>query len=265
MSRAEAVAGNCAYEISHAGWWAGAAWERLRRPFGCTSAVASGDGALLHFRVLDWPLKGLGDATRVFRFRRGRREFITFGPLGFVGALTGMLPGAWSASINWAPPVGRPTLDWGPAFLLRETLESCDSYREAVAELRSARLSCSVFFVVAGAAPGEGCVIERTPRDSAVRRLRDGSVVAANHFMSRRLARLNAGIREEDEDGAAIYWDGEEREQVLKHQIAELPRGVSLAQAALALRKRPVSSIETTQRIVMRPGSGEWRAWRRVG
>lgn len=173
VTRAECVAGNCAYEMSHAVWWAGATWERMRSPFGCTAGLA---------RAAD----------------------------------------------------GTP-------------------------------LSCSVFFVVAGAAAGEGCVIERTPREAVVRRMRGSHLVQANHFESRRLSKLNAGIKEEDEDGASLYYDSDERAQVMSQELAGLARRISLDEAAVVLRKRPVSSIETTQRILMAPASGEWRAWRRVG
>src|SRR5439155_25200246 len=77
---------NCAYELSHLRW---------PKVFGCTAGVRWIDGlGMVHVRTLDWPLPSIADATRLFRFRRGAREFIVVGACGHVGVLSGMLPGA---------------------------------------------------------------------------------------------------------------------------------------------------------------------------
>jgi hypothetical protein len=133
---------NCAYELSHL------RWPKL---FGCTAGVRWVDGlGMVHVRSLDWPLATMGAATRLFRFRRGAREFVAVGVPGQVSVLSGMLPHAYSVTINWAPPVSFPSFDFGPAFLLRDTLETCDSYNAAVRTLSETRLSTSVFFTVCG-------------------------------------------------------------------------------------------------------------------
>ena len=133
---------NCAYELSHL---------RLPKLFGCTTGVRWVEGlGMVHVRNLDWPLPSMGEATRLFRFRRGAREFVSVGVPGQVSVLSGMLPGAYSITINWAPPASRPSFDFGPAFLLRHTLENCDSYDAAVEILRHTPLSTSVFFTVCG-------------------------------------------------------------------------------------------------------------------
>src|SRR5204863_9880658 len=88
---------NCAYELSHL-------------PFGCTAGVRWIEGmGMVHVRNLDWPLASMGNATRLFRFRRGEREFISVGIPGQVGVLSVMLPKAYSVTINWAPPASFPT------------------------------------------------------------------------------------------------------------------------------------------------------------
>src|SRR5262249_12111346 len=149
---------NCAYELSHL------RWPKL---FGCTAGVRWGAGlGMVHVRSLDWPLATMGVATRLFRFRRGTREFISVGAPGHVGVLSGMLPHAYSVTINWAPPVAFPCFDFGPAFLVRDTLETCDSYDAAVRTLTETRLSTSVFFTVCGTARDQACVIERTQREA---------------------------------------------------------------------------------------------------
>ena len=79
-----------------------------------------------------------------------------------MGVLSGMLPRAYSVTINWAPPAAFPTFDFGPGFLLRDTLETCDNYESAVDTLTRTRLSTSVFFTVCGTEKDQACVIERT-------------------------------------------------------------------------------------------------------
>jgi hypothetical protein len=81
---------NCAYELSHL------RWPKL---FGCTAGVRWVDGlGMVHVRSLDWPLATMGAATRIFRFRRGAREFVSVGVPGQVGVLSGMLPKAYSVT-----------------------------------------------------------------------------------------------------------------------------------------------------------------------
>ena len=50
-----------------------------------------------------------------------------------VGVLSGMLPGAYSATINWAPPARAPTFRFGPTFLLRDAMSRRHG-REAIAQ-----------------------------------------------------------------------------------------------------------------------------------
>ena len=70
---------NCAYELSHV------RWPKL---FGCTAGMRWIDElGMVHVRNLDWPLAAMGPATRLFRFRRGPREFVSVG-----------VPGMWACS-----------------------------------------------------------------------------------------------------------------------------------------------------------------------
>src|SRR5262245_20347242 len=135
---------NCLYELSH-----------LPNPFGCTAGIRWIEPhGMVHVRTLDWPIDGMGEATRMFRFRRGTREFLSVGVPGQVGILSGMLPGAYSVTINWAPPASLPNFDFGPTFLLRDVFETCDTYGAAVQTLEQTRLSTSVFFTVCGTEQG---------------------------------------------------------------------------------------------------------------
>ena len=261
VTTGEIALGSAAYELNHAGWWASATWHRV---LGCTAGVRQlGSGGPIHVRTLDWELDGLGEGTRIFRFREGSREFVAVGVLGFVGVLSGMVPGEWSASINWAPPVGRPRFDWGPAFLLRETLEECNSYGSAVERLRTSPLAAGCFFVVCGAAPGQACVIERTQRAAAVRKLRGVALVQANHHLAHRLRANNSVIEQDDGDGCFLD-DSRTRAEVLESRLKALPAEASLRDVASVLHRPPVGNVDTQQAMVFQPSTGEMLLRRRM-
>jgi hypothetical protein len=247
---------NCAYELSHL---------RLPRPFGCTAGVRWDDGlGPVHVRNLDWPLAGLGDATCLFRFRRGDRTFLVVGVPGQVGVLSGMLPGAYSATINWAPPARTPTFRFGPTFLLRDTLETCDSYAAAVEALRKTPVAASVFFTVCGTEAGQACVIERTP-GAAVVRPADGPVVQANHHVEVRFAANNADLDDVAEDEQEFSRAGSAaRADALARALAAPGGPATLEEAARALDAGPVLNKFTCQQMVFCPRSGDVRVWRRL-
>jgi hypothetical protein len=248
---------NCAYELSHL---------RLPRPFGCTAGVRWAEGlGPVHLRNLDWPLAGLGDATCLFRFRRGGREFLVVGAPGQVGVLSGMLPRAYSVTINWAPPAGAPSFRFGPAFLLRDTLETRDSYAAAVETLRKTPVSASVFFTVCGTEPGQACVIERTPRSAVVRPPDGPALVQANHHVAARFAANNADLDEVEEDEQEFSREGSAaRADALARALAAPGGPAALEEAARVLDAGPVLNKFTCQQMAFCPRTGGVRVWRRL-
>lgn len=176
---------------------AGAVMLNLSYEWACTTGVAAdperpGNRML---RTLDWPTAGLG-ANLVVAAQEGpagRYYNITWP--GFVGVLTAMAPGRFSAAIN-QPPLNRHTplmrLDWAigrariwrqdglpPVHLLRQVFDRCRSYGEAAEMLRTAPLCAPAFFILSGVGDDEGCVIERT-EDAAA--LHTAPVAASNHW-----------------------------------------------------------------------------------
>ncbi len=248
---------NCAYELSHL---------RLPRPFGCTAGVRWVEGlGPVHVRNLDWPLAGLGDATCLFRFRRGGREFVVVGVPGQVGVLSGMLPGAYSVTINWAPPAETPTFRFGPAFLLRDTLETRDGYAAAVEALRKTPLSASVFFTVCGTEPGQACVIERAPRSAVVRPLDGPALAQANHHVAARFAANNADLDDVAEDEQEFSREGSAaRAEALARALAAPGAPGTLEEAARVLDLEPALNKFTCQQMVFCPRTGGVRVWRRL-
>jgi hypothetical protein len=246
---------NCAYELSHL---------RLPKAFGCTAGVFWADGlGMMHVRTLDWPLPSMAEATRLFRFRQGAREFVTVGVPGQVSVLSGMLPGVYSVTINWAPPTSRPTFDFGPAFLLRDTLERCDSYGAAVEVLRRTPLSTSVFFTLCGTERGQACVIERTQRAAAVRQLVGPVLAQANHHVDTRFVRNNHVLAEVEEEG--FHEDSGRRAEVLNRALSEVCSLRSLDEVGGVLNGAPVLNRYTVQRMAFCPRTGDVKTWPAVG
>ena len=243
---------NCLYELSHL-------------PFGCTAGIRHLDGGFVHVRTLDWPIAGMGTATRLFRFRRGSREFVSIGVPGQVSVLSGMLPHGYSVTINWAPPAGFPTFDFGPSFLLRDVLETCDTYSAAVERLAHTPLSASVFFTVCGIEPDEACVIERTRKDVAIRPLEGPVLVQANHHRVEKFSRNNDAIRQVPPEEEVFSLDGStKRVNILQSALAALPANSTPENASAPLAIPTVFNSQTIQKMVFCPQTGELKLWRLV-
>lgn len=248
---------NCAYELSHLRW---------PKIFGCSAGVRWLDGlGMVHVRCLDWPLATMGAASCLFRFHRGPRHFCSVGVPGQVGSLSGMLPGAYSATINWAPPVAFPSFEFGPAFLLRHTLETCDTYEAAVRALSETQLSSSVFFTVCGTAKDQACVIERTQREAVVRPMPGAVLVQTNHHVAVQFQKNNADILvgENAEDLFSLA-GSTRRAETLSRALEELPLSCSLEAAAKTLSRAPVLNQDTCHQMVFCPATGEVKVWRRA-
>jgi hypothetical protein len=244
---------NCLYELSHL-------------PFGCTAGVRRLDGyGLVHVRTLDWPIAGMGQATRLFRFKRGSREFVSIGVPAQIGVLSGMVPNGYSVTINWAPPAGLPTFDFGPSFLLRDVLETCDSYSAAVDVLARTPLSASVFFTICGAGPEEACVIERTRRAAAIRTIDGPALVQANHHFAAEFIPNNEAIRKVPPEEEVFSIAGStKRVNILQSGLDALSTDCTLQDAAEPLDIPTVLNSQTCQKMVFCPRTGEVKVWRLI-
>lgn len=241
---------NCSYEMSHLG-------AGLDSIFGCTAGVVKTNRGPIQVRNMDWPLTSVGLATRIFRFYNGYREFYSVGISGYVGVLSGMLPGAYAVTINWAPPSEHPSFDFGPSFLLREVFETCDTYEEAVEVLTNTDLATAVFYTVCGTKNSEACVIERTKKDAVVRKIRGDVITQGNHYISRKFKANN------DYEESDLLEDSEERTSVLEKELLNT-RCDSLDVAAASLDVEPVQNDESYQQMAFCPRTEEIKVWRWV-
>jgi Acyl-coenzyme A:6-aminopenicillanic acid acyl-transferase len=178
--------------------------------------------------------------------------------------LSGMLPGAYSVTINWAPPGERPSFDFGPAFLLRDALETCDGYETAVRRLSETRLSTSVFFTICGAAKSQACVIERTQHDAVIRPMSETPLVQANHHVAGQFGKNNEDLLGAGEEDVFSLAGSRKRADTLSGALTGIPSSCTLDQAAQALDTIPVLNADTCQQMVFCPERGEVRVWRKV-
>ena len=151
----------------------------------CTSGVAAdGNGGMILRSTLDWLSHGLGRNLVVARREGAAGPWLDLTWPGFVGVFTALAPGRFAAAINQAPlrrrtgllPVdwlidrfacGRST-DLPPCHLLREVFETCRDYAEAKNLLTTSPICVPALYILAGARPGEGCIIERTEDEAAI-------------------------------------------------------------------------------------------------
>ena len=227
----------CAYELSH---------------LGCTAGIVqTRSHGMLHLRTLDWPLKSIGPATRLFHFSNGSHRFTTVGIVGMIGALSGMVPGKYSATINYAPADGRPSVSkMGVLFHLRNTFEECSEYEDAVRYLSRTPVSTNVFFTVCGARNGEACVIERAQDSYSIRKFTKPSLVQANHYV-KRFRDLN--MIQED-----LYEDSVNRfDEFTDDSLPDIGEKKELSDYLRVFKGDCVTNEYTQQKMIFCPRSGK--------
>lgn len=155
---------------------------------GTSAAVPAKAGGFRLVRVLDCPLAGAGSGLILARQRGPAGSFLNLTWPGFTGVMTGLAEGRFAAAINQPPPDGllsrlRRWRRGGlpPAHLLRLVFETAPDYDTARRMLIETRLASPAFFTLVGPGPSEGCIIERTPFDAAVR---PAPSAVASHWVS---------------------------------------------------------------------------------
>lgn len=183
----------------------------------CTGGVWRGEDGPVMRRVLDWPFPDLGTSMVVAQQSGPAGAFYNITWPGLSGSFQGFAPGRFAAAINQAPmrKAGAGYAgDWlknrmqakresgmPPAHLLRLVLEQAPDYAAAKAMLSTTRLAVPAIFLLSGVAAQEGCVIDRTETQCALRETGDRAVCVANHFETK-LDRLAKGWRARPIDSA---------------------------------------------------------------
>jgi hypothetical protein len=177
----------------------GAYFFSVNYEWGCTCQVAPSpdrQSARL-IRVLDWKTPGLGRNIVAARVGAPAGNYVALTWPGYTGVLTAMASGRFAVALNQAPmrkTVGFLYLDWvvnrqrvwnmpypTPAHLLRSVCDEAGSFDAAVLRLTREPISTPAIYSIAGIAPDETAVIERTETEA---RVRLGVQVAANHWQA---------------------------------------------------------------------------------
>lgn len=239
----------------------------LRRPgayflntvyeWACSTSVApDGAGGQRMIRVLDWGMPGLGRNTVIARHNAESRSFYSATWPGYVGVLTAMAPGRFSAAINQAPkmPVtGVEVFDEvvtrlavmrsrgavPGTHLLRQVFERAPDYQSALEMLadESVRLAMPTLFTLAGTEPDEGCVVEGFGHKRRVHRSADaenGALGVANQWLSTDLC----GKARNRAVGTGSVTTAEEnnrirRKQITRQQLGDFRGAADLDEPAL--------------------------------
>jgi len=157
------------------------------RPYACTSFAFTGsDGTPWHARNLDWWSDGrlLASESVLLDYQTSSgAKFSVLGWPGMVGAFTGIRKGAFTVSLNTVLSEEKLTMGLPLPMLIRQVLEECSNYAEAVKQLSETKTLSDGLLMVTGTKAGEMVVIERTPSQYALRYAdKTGLLVATNSY-----------------------------------------------------------------------------------
>lgn len=251
------------YELQHAAEWIcyKLGINRPLTPMGCTAGMIWRDGyGPIHVRSMDWPLPTIGDATRLFRFCHGDHEFVSVGILGLCGVISGMVPGQYSCTINWASPTGLPEFYMPPSYLLRNVMENYDTHWPAICDLQDTRLSTNVLYAFCGKAQGSCRVIERTKQEYAVvcgGMPEHGAVVVANDFTTAKFKKHNLVLKQDPE----VYDDCRYRAGRMAELLADKRNSKDVLAMAEVLDEEPICNAGSVQQMLFDVSRGRTHAW----
>lgn len=222
----------------------------------CSSYSTTVGGKPAIFRNMDWDSpQSTGRHTVMTRFHRGGGHYIGIAPLGCVGILSAMRPGAWAVTINQAPANGRPRLtQWPTMHRVRNACDTSPTYPTLVRRISEYQTMTAFFAHVVGVEPGQQVVIESYADSFHRRRAAAGRpLIQTNHFVSSFGHHLNP---EKGCFADGWYWDTYPRYEVIARRLG----GVRLKtlKAGLAVMARsPVTHSATMNQMALCPATSE--------
>ena len=160
-------------------------YDVLKFYFGCTAFAIKTEDAIIHSRNLDWWTENnlLSKHSKIFDFQRnGKTVFKTIGWPGFVGALSGTKPEKFSLTLNAVLSNDHPEIACPISFLLRDILDSANSFDEAKVKLEQTTIASDCLILLSGIKSNEMVVIERTPKRFATRESENGFIIVTNDY-----------------------------------------------------------------------------------
>jgi predicted choloylglycine hydrolase len=221
--------------------------------YGCTCATKyDPKQGWIHARTLDWPLESMKRSSAVLQYEYKDRTILSVGVPGYVGMVSGMVPGKFAITLNWAGLDRKiPRMRYvSPAENLRWVLENCDSYEEAVKSLCEVDLSCSCIYTITGIKEDEQCVIERTANRYSVQE----RLASANHFLEEDFSQYNDVLNEEVEEPD---YEGTALDHSIQREIT-LEKAIKRCHDPMEALKK-VQMEETAHMVVFYPKTGEYQ------
>ena len=160
-------------------------YDVLKFYFGCTAFALENNGSILHSRNLDWWTENniLSDYSKIFLYQKnGKIIYKTVGWVGFVGALSGTKPGKFSLTLNAVLSNDNPEIALPVSFLLRDILNTADSFEEAKDKLEQTTIASDCLILLSGTQTNEMVVIERTPTRYATRTTENKFITVTNDY-----------------------------------------------------------------------------------
>jgi acid ceramidase/N-acylethanolamine-hydrolysing acid amidase len=160
-------------------------YDVLKFYFGCTAFAVEHNGSILHSRNLDWWTENniLSDYSKIFLYQKdGKTIYKTVGWVGFVGALSGTKPGKFSLTLNAVLSNDSPEIALPVSFLLRDILNTADSFEEAKDKLEQTTIASDCLILLSGTETKEMVVIERTPTRFATRTTESKFITVTNDY-----------------------------------------------------------------------------------
>jgi hypothetical protein len=229
-------------------------YEGFRGACSSYSTTIAGKPAL--FRNMDWDKpESTGRHTVMTRFHKGGGHYVGIAPLGCIGILSAMRPGAWAVTINQAPANGRPRLtQWPTMHRIRSACDASLTFPMLVRRISEYQTMTAFFAHVVGVEPRQQVVVESYADSFHQRRAATGRpLVQANHFVSSFGRHLNPSDEIDDEGN---YWDTYERHDAIVRRL----RGVrprSLREGLAVMARSPVTHSATMNQMALCPATSE--------
>lgn len=160
-------------------------YDVLKFYFGCTAFAVETTKGILHARNLDWFSENniLSKYSMIFDFRKNDRTiFKIVGWPGFIGALSGIKPNAFSITLNAVLSEDEPIIAFPISFLIRDTLAETSNFQEAKKRLEKIRISSDCLLLLSGIKTNEYVVVERTPTRFATRVSNGKFIIVTNDY-----------------------------------------------------------------------------------
>lgn len=162
------------------------AYDLVLASLGCSCvALATPEGPILA-RNMDWsPERAMARASvRIDLVRAGKVVHRTANWPGGIGVVTGLSGRGFAVALNAVfHPAGMDRLGYPVLLFLRRVLDDATGFDDAVRRISAQRLMTAGLFTLVGVENRQRVVIERSPREAALR-WADGDrpLVATNHY-----------------------------------------------------------------------------------